>query len=127
MAGLISSNQKAGKGLIAALTGFFGLYLTAAMWLEFNEALGFYFGPSMGIIIGTIVFLLYQDRKNIREFSAGQAYNTSESTMLVKGPDGRYTHAESNIESGRNPVLFIALLYFTIIVISEIAWSDLFF
>lgn len=128
MAGLgFISNQTAGKGAIAALTGILGLYMTAAMWVEFNEALGAYFGPSLGVIIGTTIFLIYQDRKNVREFTAGQNYSTSESTTLVKGQDGRYNHVETNIEKGRNPVIFVAMLYVAIILISEISWSDLIF
>lgn len=119
------SNQTAGRGAIAALTGLLGLYMTAAMWVEFNEALGAFFGPSLGVIIGTLIFLIYQDRKNVKEFSSGKNYSTSERTILVKGADGRYTQVESNIEKGRNPVLFVAILYFTIVLISEISWSDL--
>ena len=123
-AGFIS-NQTAGRGAIAALTGILGLYMTAAMWVEFNDALGNFFGPSLGVIIGTLIFLIYQDRKNVKEFTAGQNYSTSESTTLVKGPDGRYTHAEYNIEKGRNPVLFVAIVYFAIILLSEYSWADL--
>ena len=119
------SNQTAGKGAIAALTGLLGLYMTAAMWVEFNEALGVFFGPSLGVIVGTLIFLIYQDRKNVKTFSTGKNYRKSERTTLVKGADGRYTQVESNIEKGRNPVLFIAMLYFAIILISEISWSDL--
>ena len=119
------SNQTAGKGAIAALTGLLGLYMTAAMWVEFNEALGVFFGPSLGVIVGTLIFLIYQDRKNVKTFSSGKNYSKSERTTLVKGADGRYTQVESNIEKGRNPVLFVAMLYFAIILISEISWSDL--
>ena len=119
------SNQTAGKGAIAALTGLLGLYMTAAMWVEFNEALGVFFGPSLGVIVGTLIFLIYQDRKNVKTFSTGKNYSKSERTTLVKDANGRYTQVESNIEKGRNPVLFIAMLYFAIILISEISWSDL--
>ena len=119
------SNQTAGKGAIAALTGLLGLYMTAAMWVEFNEALGVFFGPSLGVIVGTLIFLIYQDRKNVKTFSYGKNYSKSERTTLVKGADGRYSQVESNIEDGRNPVLFIAMLYFAIILISEFSWSDL--
>ena len=119
------SNQTAGKGAIAALTGLLGLYMTAAMWVEFNEALGVFFGPSLGVIVGTLIFLIYQDRKNVKTFSTGKNYSKAERTTLVKGADGRYTQVESNIEKGRNPVLFVAMLYFAIILISEISWSDL--
>ena len=34
------SNQHRGKGVIAGLTGLLGLYFSAAMWVEFNDALG---------------------------------------------------------------------------------------
>ncbi len=125
MAGNILTNQNAGKGLIGMMTGLLGLYMTAAMWLEFNEALGFYFGAPMGIIIGTFVLLWYQDRKNIRELTSGGNYNTSESTTVVKGADGRHKHIDSNIEKGRNPVVFVALVYAAIVILSEIAWADL--
>ncbi|MBR96011.1 MAG: hypothetical protein CMA81_04250 [Euryarchaeota archaeon] len=127
MAGALISNQTAGKGLIATLTGILGLYLTAAMWVEFNDALGTLFGPSIGVIIGTLVFLIYQDRKNVKEFTFGQDYTTSESTTLVKGKDGRYTQVDSDVEKGRNPVMFIAMIYFAIFLVSEISWSDLIF
>ena len=119
------SNQAAGRGAIAALTGLLGLYMTAAMWVEFNEALGVFFGPSLGVIVGTLVFLIYQDRKNVKQFSANKNYSKSERTTLVKGADGRYAQVESNVEKGRNPVFFIAMLYFAIVLISEISWSDL--
>ena len=94
---------------------------------EFNDALGTLFGPSIGVIIGTLVFLIYQDRKNVKEFTFGQDYTTSESTTLVKGKDGRYTQVDSDVEKGRNPVMFIAMVYFAIFLVSEISWSDLIF
>ena len=127
MAGNILSNQDAGKGIIGLMTGLLGLYMTAAMWVEFNEALGFYLGAPMGVIIGTFVLLWYQDRKNIRELSIGRNYSTSESSIPIKGEDGRYRHVDSNIEKGRNPIIFVAMLYITIVIISEIAWANLIF
>ena len=56
-AGNLFTNQHRGKGMIAGLTALLGLWLSAAMWIEFNDALGGFFGPSLGVIIGTIVFL----------------------------------------------------------------------
>ena len=125
MAGNILSNQEA-AGIIGLMTGLLGLYMTAAMWVEFNEALGFYFGAPMGVIIGTFVLLWYQDRKNIRELSIGRNYST-ESSIPIKGEDGRYRHVDSNIEKGRNPIFFVAMLYITLVIISEIAWANLIF
>ena len=80
----------------------------------------------MGVVIGTIVFLLYQSKKNEREFSQGSNYTTSESTSMYRDANGRMQQVESDVEAGRNPVFFIAALYGAIILISEIAWADLF-
>ena len=49
--------------------------MTAAMWVEFNEALGAFFGPSLGVVVGMLVFLIYQDRKNVRQFSGNKNYS----------------------------------------------------
>tara|TARA_B100001142_G_C14327217_1_gene652729 strand:+ start:118 stop:495 length:378 start_codon:yes stop_codon:yes gene_type:complete len=119
------SNQSKGKGLISVLTGIFGLYLTAAMWTEFNSALGIFLGPSLGVVVGTIVFMLYQSKKNENEFTQGGNYLTSEGTAIVRDSEGRLQQVESKIEKGRNPTFFIGVVYFLIIIMSEISWSDL--
>ena len=119
------SNQSKGKGLISVLTGVFGLYLTAAMWTEFNSALGIFLGPSLGVVVGTIVFMLYQSKKNENEFTQGGNYLTSEGTAIVRDSEGRLQQVESKIEKGRNPTFFIGMVYFLIIIMSEISWSDL--
>ena len=116
---------KAEKSTINMLTGALGVYMTAAMWFEFNDALGAYFGPSMGIIIGTIVFMIYQSNKNIKEFSFNGNYNTSERTQFVRNDDGTISEVDGNMEPGRNAVGWIAIMYFTVIILSEITWSDL--
>ena len=116
---------KAEKSTISMLTGALGVYMTAAMWFEFNDALGTYFGASMGIIIGTIVFMIYQSNKNIKEFSFDGNYNTSERTRFVRHDDGTISEVDGNMEPGRNAVGWIAIMYVTVIVLSEITWSDL--
>ena len=125
-AGNLFTNQHRGKGMIAGLTALLGLWLSAAMWIEFNDALGGFFGPSLGVIIGTIVFLLYQTKKNEREFTAGSNYTTSETTTMYRDETGRMQQIEADTEIGRNPVLFIAVLYGAIILISELSWSNFF-
>ena len=125
-AGNLFSNQHRGKGMIAGLTAILGLWLSAAMWIEFNDALGGFFGPSLGVIIGTIVFLLYQTKKNEREFTLGSNYNTSETTSMYRDQNGRMQQGESDTEIGRNPVVFVAVLYAAIIIISELSWSNFF-
>ena len=62
-ANALFTNQHRGKGLIGTLTGLLSLYLSFAMWEEFNDSLGSLVGPAIGVVIGTIVFLLYQPRK----------------------------------------------------------------
>ena len=125
-AGNLFTNQHRGKGMIAGLTALLGLWLSAAMWIEFNDALGGFFGPSLGVIIGTIVFLLYQTKKNEREFTSGSNYTTSETTSMYRDESGRMQQVEADTEVGRNPVVFVAALYAAIIIISELSWSNFF-
>ena len=121
------TNQHRGKGMIGTLTGLLSLYLSFAMWEEFNDSLGALFGPALGVVIGTTVFLMYQTKKNEREFSSGSNYTTSETTSMYRDSNGRMQQMESDTEVGRNPVIFIAILYGFIVLISEISWSDLIF
>tara|TARA_B110000967_G_C18727278_1_gene480783 strand:+ start:164 stop:538 length:375 start_codon:yes stop_codon:yes gene_type:complete len=121
------ATQSKGQGIISLMTAGLGLYFTAAMWTEFNSALGSVFGAAPGIIFGTIVFLLYQSKKHEKEFTQGGNYLTSEGTAITRDSEGRLQQIESTIEKGRNPTFLIAGLYFTIIVLSEISWSDLLF
>lgn len=125
MDGFNLSNQKRGKGLISLLTAGFGLYLTAAMWAEFNTALGVLLGPSLGVVIGTLVFMVFQSNKNEKEFTEGGNYITSEATTIVRDANGQLHQVESLVEKGRNPAFFIGFVYLMIVIMSEIAWSDL--
>lgn len=124
-AGNLFTNQHRGKGVIGTLTGLLSLYLSFAMWEEFNESLGSLFGPALGVVIGTTVFLMYQTKKNEREFTQGSNYTTSETTSMYRDENGRMQQVDSDTEVGRNPVLFIAILYGFIVLISELSWSDL--
>ena len=124
-ANALFTNQHRGKGLIGTLTGLLSLYLSFAMWEEFYDSLGSLFGPAIGVVIGTIVFLLYQTKKNEREVTEGSSYTTSESTTMYRDQEGRMQQMESDTEVGRNPVFFVAMLYGFIILASELSWSDL--
>jgi hypothetical protein len=127
MEGNLFSNQHSGKGAIGFLTGLLGLYLSTAMWMEFNDALGTLIGSSIGIVIGTIIFLLYQTKKNEMEFTKGSSYTTSESTSIQRDSTGRMQQTESNTEKGRNPITFVIIMYSLVVILSEIAWADLIF
>ena len=124
-ANALFSNQHRGKGVIGTLTGLLSLYLSFAMWEKFNESLGDLVGPALGVVIGTIIYLLYQTKKNEREFTQGSNYTTSETTSMYRDENGRMQQVDSDTEVGRNPVLFIAILYGFIVLISELSWSDL--
>lgn len=126
MDGFNLSSQKRGKGLISLLTAGLGLYLTAAMWTEFNSALGVLLGPSLGVVIGTLVFLVFQSNKNEKEFTQGGNYITSEATTIIRDENGQLRQVESLVEKGRNPAFFIGFVYLAIVIMSELAWSDLF-
>jgi len=121
------ATESKGKGVISLLTAGLGLYLTAAMWTEFNSALGILLGPALGVIVGVIIFLLYQTKKNENEFTQGGNYLTSEATAIIRDNEGRLQQVESTIEKGRNPTVFIAGLYIMIVLMSEVSWSDLIF
>ena len=69
--------------------------------------------------------MLYQSKKNENEFTQGGNYLTSEGTAIVRDSEGRLQQVESKIEKGRNPTFFIGMVYFLIIIMSEISWSDL--
>lgn len=116
---------KAEKKVIGLMTGALGLYMTAAMWLEFNEALGFYLGAPMGIIIGTLTFMVYQSNKNVKEFTLDGDYSTSERTEIVAQEDGRMIQVDGHMEPGRNPIMYVAVIYVIIIILSELTWSNL--
>ena len=124
-AGNLFTNQHRGKGVIGTLTGLLSLYLSFAMWEKFNESLGDLVGPALGVVIGTIIYLLYQTKKNEREFTQGSNYTTSETTSMYRDENGRMQQVDSDTEVGRNPVLFIAIIYGFIVLISELSWSDL--
>ena len=107
------------------LTAGLSLYLTAAMWTEFNSALSGLLGPSLGVVIGTLVFLVFQSNKNEKEFTQGGNYITSEATTIIRDENGQLRQVESLIEKGRNPAFFIGFIYLMIVIMSELSWSVL--
>ena len=116
--------SKSNNALIGMMTAGLGLYMTAAMWNQFNDALGSYFGPSLGVIIGTIVFMGFTIKRNELEYSAGSNYSQSERTTLHKDANGRSIVSELEDDDERHPPLFVMLLVGFIIFISEATWAD---
>ena len=97
-----------GKAVGLMTTGL-GAYLTFKMWAEFQDALGTVFGASWGIIIATVVFLIYQSNKNEK------AYEASFGEIIPKSISKGQMEADNP-----QPLVFIAGLYVFIIVIFEI-------
>ena len=94
---------------VGFMTAGLGTYMTFKMWAEFQDALGTIFGLSWGVVIATVVFLIYQSNKNER------AYEASFGQLVPKSV------SKGQMESDNpQPLIFIAGLYVFIIVIFEI-------
>ena len=94
------------------MTAGLGTYMTFRMWAEFNEALKHELGASWGVIVATVVFLIYQSNKNEK------AYEASFGEVIPKSISKGQMEADNP-----QPLLFIAGLYLGIIVIFEIIFS----
>jgi hypothetical protein len=99
---------------VGLMTAGLGTYMTFKMWAEFQEALGTVFGLSWGVIIATVVFLIYQSNKNDKayEMSFGDVVPTSISKGQMEADNPP-------------PLVFIAGLYISVIVMFEILLSAL--
>ena len=91
------------------MTAGLGTYMSFKMWDEFADANMDIFGASWGVIIATVVFLIYQSNKNER------AYEASFGQLVPKSVSKGQMEADNP-----QPLLFIAGLYLFIIVIFEI-------
>ena len=85
------------------LTALLGAYMSLRMFAEFQEALGTVFGLSWGIIISTIVFLIYQVEKQ----------DAAERDMVSQVLEGVATDEEGD----QHPLGFIIILYAIILVL----------
>lgn len=94
------------------MTAGLGTYMSLKMWTEFNSATTNVFGASWGVIIATVVFLIYQSNKNEK------AYEMSFGDVV---PDS-ISKGQMDAENPQ-PLLFIAGLYLSILVIFEILLS----
>ena len=91
------------------MTAGLGTYMSFKMWDEFTSANMNIFGASWGVIIATVVFLIYQSNKN------DKAYEMSFGDVV---PD---SISKGQMEADNpQPLLFIAGLYLSILVIFEI-------
>ena len=91
------------------MTAGLGTYMSFKMWEEFADANMEVFGASWGVIIATVVFLIYQSKKNER------AYEASFGQLVPRSVSKGQMEADNP-----QPLIFIAGLYLFIIVIFEI-------
>jgi len=85
------------------LTALLGAYMSLRMFAEFQEALGTVFGISWGIIISTIVYLMYHIEKD----------DNAEIDVVSHVLEGVAT----NEEGDQHPLGFIIILYAIILVL----------
>ena len=90
------------------MTAGLGTYMSLKMWTEFNSATNDVFGASWGVIVATVVFLIYQSNKN------DKAYEASFGQLVPKSVSKGQMEADNP-----QPLLFIAGLYVFIVVIFE--------
>ena len=96
------------------MTAGLGTYMSYQMWKEFTDANMDIFGASWGVIIATVVFLIYQSNKNEKAYEA--SFGEMVPTSISKG----------QMEADNpQPLVFIAGLYLSIIVIFEILLGSL--
>lgn len=106
--------EGAKSGLISLLTGLLGVYFTAAMWMELQDSLGILIGAPLAVVVTTTMLLIFQSKKQEREIGLNGDYDLHES-FLNENTDSL------GVQSGRNPVSFIVILYLFIVIINEAA------
>ncbi len=94
------------------MTAGLGTYMSLKMWTEFNSATNDVFGASWGVIIATVVFLIYQSNKNEK------AYESSFGDIIPKGISKGEMEADNP-----QPLVFIAGFYVFILFIFEVMLS----
>lgn len=130
VAAAASQARDEGTGAFGFITALVTLYFTAAMMSEFNEALAVYVGPSLAVIIGTMVVLVFQQRRNIAAFEQGGSYTTLERSILQFSPTGERIEVpdkESESRFGFRSMLTVYLIYVMLIGTAEILGVGLVF
>ena len=119
-----------GSGVFGFVTALVTLYFTAAMMSQFNEALAVYVGPSMAVIIGTVLVLVFQSKRNVASFEQGGTYTTLERSVLERTPTGeRVEIPDLSNESrfGFRSMMLVYLVYVVLVGSVEILGAGLLF
>ena len=115
-----STIEGAKSSTISLLTGLLGLYFTASMWVELQDSLGLLIGAPLAVVVTTTMLIIFQSNRQQKEIHLNGDYNLNES-FLNDSTDSL------GAQKGRNPVMFIVLLYLFLVVINEAAGTGLIF
>ena len=111
--------EGAKSGIISLLTGLLGVYFTAAMWMELQDSLGILIGAPLAVVVTTTMLIIFQSKRQQKEIHLNGSYDLNES-FLNDNTD------PLGVQKGRNPVMFIVLLYLFVVVMNEAAGTGLF-
>tara|TARA_B100000768_G_scaffold97702_1_gene91117 strand:+ start:1674 stop:2114 length:441 start_codon:yes stop_codon:yes gene_type:complete len=112
--------EGAKSNTISLLTGLLGVYFTASMWVELQDSLGLLIGAPLAVVITTTMLIIFQSKRQQKEIQLNGNYDLHES-FLNENTD------PLGAQKGRNPVMFIVLLYLFVVVINEAAGTGLIF
>lgn len=87
--------------------------------MELQDSLGILIGAPLAVVVTTTMLLIFQSKKQEREIGMNGEYDLHESFL-------NETTDSLGVQSGRNPVSFIVMLYLFIVIINEAAGVGLF-
>ena len=96
------------------------MYFTAAMWMELQHSLGILIGAPLAVVVTTTMLIIFQSKRQQNEISLNGNYDLNES-FLNENTDPLGT------QKGRNPVMFIVMLYAFVVLMNEAAGTGLIF
>jgi hypothetical protein len=110
--------EGAKSNTISLLTGLLGIYFTASMWVELQDSLGLLIGAPLAVVVTTTMLIIFQSKRQQKEIQLNGSYDLDES-FLSQNTD------PLGAQKGRNPVMFIVLLYLFVVVMNEAAGTGL--
>ena len=112
--------ESAKSGTISLLTGLLGVYFTASMWVELQDSLGLLIGAPLAVVVTTTMLIIFQSKRQQNEIHLNGSYDLNES-FLNENTD------PLGAQKGRNPVMFIVLIYLFVVIMNEAAGTGLLF
>ena len=110
--------EGAKSNTISMLTGLLGINFTASMWVELQDSLGLLIVAPLAVVVTTTMLIIFQSKRQQKEIQLNGSYDLDES-FLSQNTD------PLGAQKGRNPVMFIVLLYLFVVVMNEAAGTGL--